>query len=533
MGEIYGKATRTVVWLGESLFLKDTDSLDDEEYFHRLGSILDRLPDVSVVDSGLSTTDSETSSVSSESYDGLYSVPPPDSPAHSDAAAASDNYEWPESNEEESSEEESDSSSGNSELRVQVLDDEKALIGLLEFPEDIRGLRNLDACSSALPMLLEPLLRHGYWHRVWIIQELALSSEGTLILVGRSQLYFSRLLRIAGQLLFGLARFYGPSSSKWLVDDSVNARGLLHQIKRFRHNVLRGVPSSGWMWRGILSRSTLPVDKYYGIFGLMNKSFIADAIVDYSRSPTEVSIDATRLLWKEQDCFYNFGFTRLKDDHDLPRIPSWPVDLTQNYTVEHWLPLAGAVTDPMTFDTEEFLGRQPIGNSRLLLIKGTRLDLIDGITAYVPEHDASTPNSTSPVSKQISHALSNTKGKSNSYDSYIDLLKDLCVNIFPELESSPTFLFSLPILALNSHQVSQGLNIHQIEFLRDFLQANIDFRLWDFKLTSFFPGFGHHYSTSDVPSPTTLSDTPTFRTAKNFGHHSKLYIFKNAFLAQI
>jgi hypothetical protein len=36
-----------------------------------------------------------------------------------------------------------------------------------------------------------------------------------------------------------------------------------------------------------------------------------------------------------------------------------------------------------------------------------------------------------------------------------------------------------------------------------------------------------------VPSPTTVSDTPAFRTAKNFGHHSKLYTLENAFLAQI
>ncbi|KAI8201526.1 hypothetical protein K4K52_007133 [Colletotrichum sp. SAR 10_76] len=259
MNEIFGTAKKSTVWLGPSLELK---GLETQAYFDLIDRLIDNLPLEFADDS--STDDTQPTS----------------------AELASSKAGTPDEDDQEDQESRQLS--------------EEALAMLSQFDPAERPPTSIIPTLSAnerLLALLFPILRLDYWNRVWIIQELAISSSETVVRVGSSQISFARLSWFAER--FVNAATFDPN---WSPDDEYT-RTFMNTLLLLRtiYDIQLQVDPDEWetspeyilIMQGLMSRSSLPLDKLYGMLGLLQPATYLGIDVDYKKTIRQADI----LVW--------------------------------------------------------------------------------------------------------------------------------------------------------------------------------------------------------------------------------------------
>ncbi|KAH0421735.1 ankyrin repeat and sam domain containing protein 6 [Colletotrichum camelliae] len=291
MDEIFSTAIKSTVWLGPSLGL---EGVDTQVYFDLISRLIDNLCSLAF------TNDSST--------DGLQ----PTSTWLASSEAGSLDEHTPEDHESRALSEE-------------------ALAVFSQFdPAERPPISALATLSpnERLLALLFPVFRLGYWTRVWIIQELTISSNRTVVRAGSSQISFAQLSWFAEH--FVRAAAFDPN---WSPDDEYS-RAIMNTLLLLRtiYEIQLKLQPDEWetgpeytlIIQGLMSRSSLPLDKLYGVLGLLQPATYLGIDVDYRKTVRQGSIDAAIALIRAGKSLRTFDIRR---EFQSSQVPSWAVDL--------------------------------------------------------------------------------------------------------------------------------------------------------------------------------------------------------------
>ncbi|RSM03815.1 hypothetical protein CEP52_007193 [Fusarium oligoseptatum] len=332
MKQIYSTAMRTIVWMGKDLGPTYSALIDTAAYVDQLSGILTRTAELTPdMLSEYWSTDYE-SSEDEESTASSIEEEMAGSESSEDERLISTGHE--ETSESGSSEDEwSTSSSEDEETRRQrelVVQDQERLLeqlglsrGFHDVPFPVAG--STSGSNIRLALILQPIIDNEYWRRVWIIQELSASARGSLILIGSSAFSLDELLGVAEHLLGSVVSMADmiphQYASQPLYLNTFNFLSLIRSVNGI------AAEQEGWHWmlQGLISKSTLAADKFYGTVGLLNSEELSEMIIDYDRSVSQVSMDATHAIMKETKCLCQFVICTSVEN---PTLPSWALDLS-------------------------------------------------------------------------------------------------------------------------------------------------------------------------------------------------------------
>ncbi|KAF5498021.1 Heterokaryon incompatibility protein 6, OR allele [Colletotrichum siamense] len=520
MNEIFSTAIKSTVWLGASLDLKGADT---QVYFDLIGRLIDdfyrtTLPDDSSINS-LQRASTETVS-SGEGYLDEHD------PEHQESHALS----------------------------------EKALAVISQFdPAERPPISALETLhpDERLEALLFPIFRLDYWNRVWIIQELTISSSHTVVRAGSSQISFARLS--------WFAEWYSRDStfdSSWSPNDEytrniMNTFLLLKTIYQVQLQLgpdeWKTSPEQMLIRQGLMSRSSLPLDKLYGVLGLLQPSAYLGIDVDYRKTVRQGSIDAAIAWMRAGKSLKTFDIRR---EFQNSRVPCWAVDLSidqdpmSSMAAHFWV--RGPAKIPEV-DWEIFWESQVgLRDQGILSLEAKHLETVDGVAACVPLERRSleswSPKLTPPRAIDYSTTQLTRLYHSYSDDSEMLACLDAILRNVPNWETeglksryyaegSPD-VFKLSTLAekleLSSDVSSEShplgvsaATARGLSSLKQFLDASADFELWKEKLSLLFPGIGQKpgspISASHTSDLATLLDTDGSQALEDMMQHVNMW----------
>ncbi|KAF4816487.1 Heterokaryon incompatibility protein 6, OR allele [Colletotrichum tropicale] len=372
--------------------------------------------------------------------------------------------------------------------------------------------------NERLLALLFPILRLKYWNRVWIIQELAASSSQTIVRVGSSQMSFARLSWFAERFMNA-----AKNDPDWSPDDIfarnvVKTLYLLETIYEIRLQLEPDEWETTLIIQGLMSRSSLPLDKLYGLLNLLQPATYFGLDVDYKKTVRQGSIDTAIALIRASKTIKSFV---IRKERQSLQVPSWVVDLSVNHDPMWSLALYFHHRSPADIpevDWDVFWERQVgLGDQGILSLSATYLDTVDGTAACVPvesEGLKSWPlllrniddSATEPT--RIRHSYRDDSEMLAQLDAILRTIPNWQTDEFENrcyAEGSPD-AFQLGTLAVsvelgsNGSCVTNALGVSAVTatelfFLKQFLDASADFKLWKDKLSSFFPGIGQKTGT--------------------------------------
>ncbi|KAL2687878.1 hypothetical protein Neosp_005447 [[Neocosmospora] mangrovei] len=520
MKQIYSTAMRTVIWLGKDLGPTYSAVIDTAAYVDQLSRILTRTAELSPISpSEFWNSDYESRDSDDESRDSDYesgedrgwtASPMNEAMARSES---SEDDRFISAGHEETSESGSSedgwstSSSEDEETRRQrelVAQDEERLLEQLGLSGGFHNV-SLPVAGSThrsnirLALILQPIIDNEYWRRVWIIQELSVSAGGSWIFIGSSALALSELLGVADHLGYSIIsiaytvpRLYASQS---LHLSTFNFMSLIRSI-----NGIAG-EQEGWNWmlQGLISKSTLAVDKFYGTVGLLNSGELSEIVIDYNRSVSQVSIDATRAIMKETNCLCQFVICTSIEN---PSLPSWALDLSQEYDrftsldFQFHLVFKGTELEmgSSLLDRPRLTFSGRVIDNQTLIIRGSVLDEVDGIGSF-PE--GLLPPIPPGRSRKRIAPMSNPTTEMHAYGDGISMLKALDKTLLSVRPKPNKSVFHMPMLAVTENEpykpasYPEGMTHHtasKLLVLKHFCERNTDFNLWGVKFGSLFPG---------------------------------------------
>ncbi|KAE9569520.1 Heterokaryon incompatibility protein 6, OR allele [Colletotrichum fructicola] len=493
MNEIFSTAIKSTVWLGPFLDIKGADT---KVYFDLIGQLIDSLYGLAL--SGVPSTD-DLQSASTEL-------------ASSEAESLGEHGMKPQE-------------------RLAVSKQALAIISLFDPAErpPISALAKL-AANERLLALLSPIFRLDYWNRVWIIQELTVSSSQTVVRAGSSQISFVRLSWFAKW--FVKAVIFDPN---WSPDDEYT-RSIMNTLLLLRtiYEVKLQLEPDEWetspehilIVQGLMSRSSLPLDKLYGVLGLLQPSMYLGIDVDYKKTVRQGSIDAAIALIRAGKAIRSFDMRR---ELQSLQVPSWVVDLSVNHDPSWSLAVYFRRRSPAGIpevDWDVFWERQlGLSDQGILSLRATYLDTVDGVAACVSVESGGLKSLPPTVAllRNIDYSMTEPTRLCHSYRNDSEMLAQLDAilrsipnwrrNKFENKYYAEGFpdAFKLGILALNVELGSNGSSgsnsfrvsaatATELSSLKQFLDVSADFKLWEDKLSTFFPGIGQ----KPVPSISTL-----------------------------
>lgn len=512
MNEIFSTAIKSMVWLGTSLDIKGADT---KVYFDLIGRLLDSLYRLAL---------SDDSSMDSLQLASTETVP--------SEARCMDEHD-PEDQ-------------GTRAVS------EKALVVISQFdpPErpPISLLGTLSADERLLAML-SPIFRLDYWNRVWIIQELTVSSSQTVVRAGSSTILFERLSWFAEW--FVKATIFNPA---WSPDDEytrtfMNTLLLLNTIYEAR--LQRGPDEPGTspehllILQGLMSRSSIPLDKLYGVLGLLQPATYLGIDVDYTKSVRKGSIDAAIALIRVGE---SLGCFDIRREFQSLQVPSWAPDLSIDHdlfsSIATYVYMRDSAAIPEV-DWEAFWERQVgLSDQGILSLKATYLDTVDGVAACVPVNSGSLESSSQKLvlPRTIDYSMMQPTRLCHSYrdDSEMLVHLDAILRQIPNWETDEfkskyyaeglPDAFKLGLLAVSLELASNGSSASipfgvsagtatELALLKQFLDASVDFILWKEKLSLFCPGIGQKpgpsISASQKSDSANLLDTDELKALEN------------------
>ncbi|RSL51439.1 hypothetical protein CEP54_011422 [Fusarium duplospermum] len=517
MKQIYSTAMRTIVWLGKDLGPTYSAVINTATYVDQLSSILKRIIGLKLtVCSSTEGTESTTSSMGEEmvgfelSEDGRSISAEHEETSESESSederlisAEHDDTSESESIEDGCSLPSSLQEVINHGLELVARDQERLLeqLGLSRGFYDVPFVESDSTHRDHiyLVLILLPIIHNEYWRRVWIIQELSASTSGSLILIGSSAFALDELLGAAWDLTSSVMNMVGMIP--YLYASQPHYINIYNFMSLMRSVSGLAAEHDNWNWRlqGIISKSTLAADKFYGTAGLMNSDELSEMIIDYDWPVSQVSIDATRAMMKETKCLCQFVICTSVEN---PTIPSWALDLSQEYdrftSVDHGMHLVvkGTELDPesSTMDRPPPSFSARVVDDRILIIRGSILDEVDGLGSY-PE-DLLPPMTPGRTRKRIA-PMSNPTTETPAYRDALGMLKALDRALLSVRPKSNRSVFHMPMLAVTEDELykpasyPEGMKYHtaaKLLALKHFCERNADFNLWGVKFGSLFPG---------------------------------------------
>ncbi|KAK2754629.1 ankyrin repeat and sam domain containing protein 6 [Colletotrichum kahawae] len=505
MNEIFSTAIKSTVWLGPSL---DLNGVDTQVYFDLIDRLIDNLRPPSQIAPRLPAYDSPAAPIllitqpleesTTTTTDGLQ----PTSTEHAWSEAESLDEHNPEDHESRALSEEA--------LAVfsQFDPAERPPISATMFP------------TERLLALLFPIFRLGYWTRVWIIQELTVTSNRTIVRAGSSHISFAQLSWFA-EWVFRPTTF-GPN---WSPDEDysrviMNTLLLLNMIYenqlQLKSDQRETRSEYNLIFHGLMSRSCLPLDKLYGVLGLLKPSTYLGIDVDYKKTVRQGSTDAAIALIRAGKRLRSFDIRR---EFQSSQVPSWAVDLSVDQDPMSSIAVYFQTRRPADIpevDWDVFWERQVgLSDQGILSLRAKYLDTVDGVAACVPVDSGSLENPSQKLAlpRTIDYSMRQSTRLCHSYRDDSEMLAhlDAILRNIPNwgtdrfrnkyyAEGSPD-VFKLSTLAVGLELRSSGLpgsnslgvsagTATELSSLKQFLDASADFKLWNDELSLIFPEIG-------------------------------------------
>ncbi|KAK4218626.1 heterokaryon incompatibility protein-domain-containing protein [Rhypophila decipiens] len=193
------------------------------------------------------------------------------------------------------------------------------------------------------------LFAHPWFFRIWIIQEVVLAPSITVLVAGEP-LNWDRLDVFVDMLynVPALHELMRGGSNHGVEEDAFAGlthvaliSGLRKQLKEGRQLTSEAFTLEFLLGTFLASRSTLEVDRFYGLLGLLPQDFVAENWTwlnpDYSRPTEEVYTDVTKnLILHSKDANNIISYAGAGYRRNLPSLPSWVPDwscLAMNQTL--------------------------------------------------------------------------------------------------------------------------------------------------------------------------------------------------------
>jgi len=248
---------------------------------------------------------------------------------------------------------------------------------------DIRLNSNLFSGWATLIVLL----KHPWFERVWVIQEVALATSIRLIYCGIeiSWQHFADAIIAINQHLSLAAML--ESTEKFQIRQ-LDLSGLVNAATmiELRDRVTTGqsLSFSSVMFESYKFKATDPRDRVFGIQGICSIHDQSLLLPDYSKSLQQVYIDAARYLLTQEEplrllCFAGVGYSALQDEQKslVGNLPSWVPDWSRtpvltpfSYRYPKHNYCAGGNTLP---DVQ----MKPLKESMALTLRGLCVDVIE------------------------------------------------------------------------------------------------------------------------------------------------------------
>ena len=209
---------------------------------------------------------------------------------------------------------------------------------------------------------VEKLLRRSYWRRLWVMQELALSTDFPEIACGRARLNW-RLL-VAG---------LGGHRLKYYITRLNRVRAAVRRLRKSRERL--GSRDHGRHLMFLLSYSagfetSEPRDRVYALYGLLRTNGLVDFVPDYNMSVGDVYEQATAFAIA---CMGGLDVLKLKPWNQDPALPSWVLDLSKLPSLQSAWPKACPWQRPK-METDQFFVPD---DSRGLNVAGAIVDEVE------------------------------------------------------------------------------------------------------------------------------------------------------------
>ncbi|KAM7203547.1 Heterokaryon incompatibility protein (HET) domain containing protein [Rhypophila sp. PSN 637] len=192
------------------------------------------------------------------------------------------------------------------------------------------------------------LFAHPWFFRIWIIQEVVLAPSITVLAAGEP-LKWDHLFTFADFLLSvpALHELMRSGSNYGVEDNSfvgltyvAMVSGLRKQVQEGKQLTSQVLTLEFLLGTFLASRSTLEVDRFYGLLGLLHPDFVAENWTwlkpDYSRPTEEVYTDVTKnMILQSKDANNIISYAGTGYRRNLPSLPSWVPDwscLAMNHT---------------------------------------------------------------------------------------------------------------------------------------------------------------------------------------------------------
>jgi hypothetical protein len=268
----------------------------------------------------------------------------------------------------------------------------------LQLPANLQ----LDGWDALFAFMQKP-----YWNRSWIIQELAMNHNSTLVLCGRFKLT-RRMIRLGAvycQELLQASEDLSYQSQHYLDLDAWSMASRMYRLASLTFNPNGAVSLDLLLNLVRQADATDKKDKVYGILGLLDPAVSEDVIPDYSLS--------------ERQVYTNFMISIIKKSRRLEQIifggitteegwPSWVPDWRLPFGRHHIRYLRSRQASGNSLANIRFLkdGR----NGDLLACSGFQVDIVDGVAAQPSSRCYFTQSchTSNRYSSRISEALQRT-----------------------------------------------------------------------------------------------------------------------------
>ncbi|KAF2800317.1 HET-domain-containing protein, partial [Melanomma pulvis-pyrius CBS 109.77] len=324
-------------------------------------------------------------------------------------------------------------------------------------------------------------MERPYWNRSWIIQELAMNHNSTLLLCGKLKLtrrmirmgvvFWQEILRVSGYETHQSDHYLDSESALWL-----SASRVYRLIKLTSDSHLEGRLDE---LLNLVRRAdaTDKKDKIYGILGLLEATISSKIIPDYSLS--------------EQQVYTEFMISLVSTTKRLEKIiyggislekgwPSWVPDWRLPFKRHHLRHLRCCQASRSLPDSIRFSRN---GKKDLLSCSGFIVDNIDGVGAWIPPQSSPRPS--------LGPGFVQPENASNRYGSNISqaLWRTLLMN-HPG-GSDDSSLLDVP-WGINFHSNSEWATMSKMGYFRkfhEFREANKEFRIGGQSFRNYFSRF--------------------------------------------
>jgi hypothetical protein len=257
--------------------------------------------------------------------------------------------------------------------------------GLIRHVAGFRERQRTDIYLRARISALLQLLRHSWFRRVWVVQEVVVARKVTLCYGWRSMSLpdFHKKLDVISSKLISLLIILGLEDESMRVAPADMGIVSMPVIYSYRQNYRRSGPQSIiYVLRSFLNKeATVPIDKVFALLGIA-KQYGQDLkqLVDYQHeSPNNILLNVANVLLDNGEALHALYLAGIGCHIHNPDIPSWAVDWTTKriirpfYESSTWSKLIYRATGVKSF--HGIRGR----TRRQMIVRGILLDRIQSI----------------------------------------------------------------------------------------------------------------------------------------------------------